>query len=125
MATVLVSGANKGKDAQALRIGYGFVQKYLARPNTTVIGTVRDPSAASFKALYDIPKALGSSIILVKVESTSETDAIEAVKSLSTFGIDHLDLVLRNAGVVKLAAFVPVADLKIPDLMEHADVNAA
>ncbi|MCJ1361036.1 hypothetical protein MMC16_000133 [Acarospora aff. strigata] len=118
MSTVLISGANKG-------VGHGFVQKYLLRPNATVIGTIRDPSAAASKALYDLPKAEGSKVIVVRVESTSDTDALEAVKSLSDQGVTKLDVVIANAGIFKLAAFQKVADMKTSDLLEHVDINAA
>lgn len=37
---VLITGANRG-------IGKGLLEKYLARPNHTVIGTVRDPDHES------------------------------------------------------------------------------
>lgn len=104
-------------------IGYGFVEKYFARPNTTVIATVRDPESA--KSLHDISKADGSNVILVKVESVSETDAIEAVKSLRSQGINHLDVVIANAGVFHHHAFIEVSKMKANDLLEHVDVNAA
>ena len=62
---VLISGTNKG-------IGYDFVAKYLNRPNTTVIATVRDPGSSEADSLRSLPKAEGSSVIVVKIESTSK-----------------------------------------------------
>jgi norsolorinic acid ketoreductase len=64
-------------------------------------------------------------VILVKVESTSDTDAKHAISSLSSQKINHIDTVIANAGMYKLAAFQKVADMKTSDLIEHVDVNAA
>ena len=90
-----------------------------------MIGTVRNPDAKDSKALTSLPVASGSKVILVKIESTSETDAKHAVSSLSTHGITHIDTVIANAGIFKLAAFQKVSEMKTSDLMEHVDVNAA
>lgn len=113
---ILISGANQG-------IGYGFVTKYLSRPHTTVIATVRRPNSPEADALRSLPKAEGSTIIIVKVESTSDTDALEAISSLSGHQINHLDLVIANAGLFALHAFVEVSRIRTQDLMEHFNVN--
>lgn len=105
-------------------IGFGFVKKYLARPNTTVVATVRNPDSAEAQSIHDIPKADGSKVILVKLESSSDTDALDAVKSLKAEGITHLDVVIANAGIFKVEAFVPVSEMKISDLLQHVDINA-
>ena len=118
MTTVLITGANKG-------LGKGFVTKYRSRPNTTVIGGVRNPSSSEAQSLNSLPKASGSKLILVKIESTSDTDASAAVASLQKQGISHLDIVIANAGIYKISAFVRVDEMKTTDLMEHFDVNAA
>jgi norsolorinic acid ketoreductase len=39
-------------------------------------------------------------------------------------GITSLDVVIANAGIFNVAAFVPVADVKVSQLQEHLDVNA-
>ena len=117
--------ASLAKTTSFLGIGNGFVKRYLARPHTTVIGTVRDPSAPASEALHDLPKAEGSRVIVVKIESTSETDALEAIKSLSTHNIDHIDIVIANAGIFSLSAFQKVSEMKSSDLLHHCDVNAA
>ena len=113
------------KPASSLAIGNGFVKKYLARPHSTVIGTVRDPSATTTKALHDLPKAEGSRIIVVKIESTSETDALEATKGLSAHNIDHIDIVVANAGIFSLSTFQKVSEMKTSDLLHHCDINVA
>lgn len=89
------------------------------------MAAIRDPAPAVSKALEDLPKAKGSNLIIVKIESTSDTDAANAIKSLSARGIDKLDVVIANAGIYRLEAFQKVADMKTSDLLEHVDVNAA
>lgn len=106
-------------------IGEGFVKKYLSRPNTTLIGTVRDPAGVEGQALTKLPAALGSKVILVKVESTSETDAKDAIYTLSSHDISHIDTVIASAGIFRSDAFRKVCEMKTSDLLEHVDVNAA
>lgn len=103
-------------------LGKGLVQHYLNQRDYTVITGVRDPSHANSKALFDLPKSDGSSIIVVKIDSASETDASSAVNDLqSTHGITALDVVIANAGISKV--FPPVSETKIPDVLEHFKVN--
>ena len=90
-----------------------------------MVATARDTSSSAAKALYSVPKAPGSKIIVVKVESTSDTDAIEAAKYLSFQGVKKLDVVIANAGIFKSEAFQKVAEMKTADLIEHTQVNAA
>ena len=107
---VLVTGANRG-------IGKGLLQRYLAKPNYTVIGTVRDPNHESSKALADLPKAKGSSLIVVKLDVTNKADALAAVEQLEAQGIDHLDIVIANAGVCY--AWPKVSEVKVEELEGH------
>ncbi|KAI4723472.1 putative NADP(+)-dependent dehydrogenase [Aureobasidium sp. EXF-10727] len=113
---VLISGANKG-------IGFSFVERYLNRPNTTVIATVRNPGSAEAKSLHDLPLAEGSNLIIVKIESTSDTDAQDAISSLANHQIAHLDLVIANVGLYATEAFVEVSKIRTEDLIQHFDVN--
>lgn len=112
-------------DKHQTGIGKGLVATYLTRPNTTVIGGVRDPSSPTAKALDSLPKGQSSALILVKIESTSMTDAATAIQTLkSQHGITYLDSVLANAGISLPKAFGPIANVKITDVKEHIDVNA-
>src|ERR1700760_3250756 len=112
---VLISGANRG-------IGKGLLQRYLLKPNHVVIAANRDPSHATSHALEDLPKGEGSRLIVVKVDASSETDASDAVKELETsYGIDHLDLVIANAGMSNI--WPTVAQLKVADLDTHMMAN--
>ena len=111
---VLISGANRG-------LGKGLLELYLARPNYIVIAANRDPEHPTSKVLSDLPKGAGSRLIVAKVDSSVEKDPFEAVKALGAEGIDHLDVVIANAGVSYI--FPKVSDLKIEDLQGHLTPN--
>lgn len=105
-----------------LGVGKVFVEKYLARPNHTVIATVRDVKSASADALRALPAAEGSKIVLVKVEYTSTTDAYDAVKELEAQGITKLDIVVANAGITGQQG--PMENIDPKGLAEVFLVNA-
>lgn len=113
--TIFITGANRG-------LGKGFLEAFLARPNHVVIAGNRGPNHATSKALFDLPKGEGSKLIVVKIDSTVESDAAAAVGELQTkHGVDHLDIVIANAGIA--LTFPSVAELKIPDLLRHLTTN--
>jgi len=113
--TYLITGANRG-------LGQALLATYLARPNTTVIAAVRDPSHESAKALSNLPKGEFSKLIVVKIDSASEPDALAAVKTLQAeHNITVLDVVIANAGISKI--YPIVAEVKAEDLREHFNVN--
>ncbi|KAB8437442.1 hypothetical protein FH972_025120 [Carpinus fangiana] len=113
--TILITGANRG-------LGKGLVETYLARPNHTVIAGSRDPSNESTKALSKVPKAQGSTLIVVKIDSTAAEDAAEAVKELQqTHGIEKLDVVVANAGIAE--GFPKVSELDVQLLQKHFVTN--
>lgn len=113
---VLITGVNKG-------IGRALLGSYLSRPNHIVIGSVRDPSTEASKALLQLCKAKGSNLILVKIESSSPSDAAAAMNTLtSEHGITKLDLVIANAGIS--GCFGPVETLNIDDMKNMLEVNA-
>ncbi|KAL2060963.1 hypothetical protein VTL71DRAFT_9015 [Oculimacula yallundae] len=111
---VLISGANRG-------LGKGLLELYLSKPNHTVIAANRDPTSSSSKDLALLPTGLGSHLIVVKVDASAETDALEAVKTISAQGIDHIDIVIANAGVSYI--WPKVSELKIEDLQGHLIPN--
>lgn len=111
---ILISGANRG-------LGKALVERYLARDDHTVIAAVRDPSHPTSKALADLPAGQHSRLLVVKIDSTAEADALKAVEELSKQGIDLLDLVIANAGVAR--AFPKVSELKVADLQAHIAPN--
>ncbi|KAI1081475.1 norsolorinic acid reductase-like protein [Whalleya microplaca] len=111
---VLISGANRG-------LGKGLLQRYLARPNYIVIAANRDPGHATSKALAELPTGAGSRLVVVKSDASVESDALEAVKQLTAQGIDHLDIVIANAGVSYI--WPKVSEIKIADLQGHITPN--
>ncbi|KUJ14229.1 NAD(P)-binding protein [Mollisia scopiformis] len=112
--TYLITGASRG-------LGLGLLKAYLSRPNTTVIAAVRNPTSAS--SLNTLPKGEGSTLIIVKIDSASHTDALAAVKELTTVhNINTLDVVIANAGISNTLA--PVAIVPLSEIEEHFNVNA-
>lgn len=113
--TYLVTGANRG-------IGKGLTAVLLQRPNTTVIAGVRD-TVASASVLNSLPAADSSKVIIVKLDSQSETDAKEAVSQLtSEHGITSLDFVIANAGIAHSGT--SVAQTSSESLRDHFNTNA-
>ncbi len=107
-----------------LGIGQALLATYLARPRTTVIAGVRDPDHATSKELLSLPKGSFSRLIVVKIDSASETDATAAVKQLqSTHKITSLELVIANAGIAQ--RHPTVADAKPAEFLEHVAVNVS
>lgn len=103
-------------------IGKGLLASYLSRPKTTVIATVRDPESDGSKSLSDLPKGKDSQLIIVTIDSASETDAATAVKELkSTHNIQKLDVVIANAG--HGTAYDQATNLRIADLQGVLVVN--
>ncbi|OTB08087.1 hypothetical protein M426DRAFT_317191 [Hypoxylon sp. CI-4A] len=112
---ILITGASRG-------MGLGIARVFLARERTTVIAGVRDPESAA-KNLDGLSKGEGSKLIVVKIDSTSDTDAEEAVAHLrASEGISHLDIVVANAGLA--TAIGPLATVKPSDVARMLDINA-
>jgi len=113
--TVLITGANRG-------IGRGLVAAYLARPDHVVVAAVRDPSNSTSKTLPALPAGDGSSLIIVPLDGSSDTSALDAVELLKTkHGIKSIDLVIANAGIANFygtALQTPLAGTR-----EHLNIN--
>ncbi|KAI0883617.1 NAD(P)-binding protein [Annulohypoxylon maeteangense] len=108
--TVLISGANRG-------LGKGLLTRYLAKPNHIAIAANRNPENATSKALAELPKGQGSRLVVVKLDASIEADAAKAVKQLIAHGVDHLDIVISNAGVSY--AWPKVSDITTEELQGH------
>lgn len=111
---VLITGANRG-------LGKGLLHLYLAKPNHTVIAANRDPDHATSKALVDSPKADGTSLLIIKIDATVPTDPTDAVKQLASHGINHLDIIIANAGIAYI--YPKVSDVKVEDMQKHLVPN--
>jgi NAD(P)-dependent dehydrogenase (short-subunit alcohol dehydrogenase family) len=105
-----------------LGIGNALARAYLARPNCTVVGSVRDEAAPGVVELKASPKGDGSQLLIVKIDSTSRTDAGDAVKEMKASGIDHIDVLIANAGVSPPLEPIETVDLGV--LANTFNVNA-
>lgn len=75
------------------------------------MGTVRDEGAPGVAELKASSRGDGSKLLLVKIESSSRTDASSAVKEMTDAGIDRVDIVIANAGTSP-----PIVPLETVDL---------
>ncbi|OAA48826.1 Short-chain dehydrogenase/reductase SDR [Beauveria brongniartii RCEF 3172] len=111
---VLITGAGRG-------IGRGILELYAAKPNHTVIAANRNPDDGPSKELLKLPTAEGTTVQLVKIEATDDHDSLKAVDTLKSRGIDHIDIVIANAG--KATSWPKLEDAKIPDIEDHINTN--
>ena len=86
MATVLVTGANRG-------VGLALVQNYLARGDE-VIATARRPAEAT--KLNALARS-GASLIVVAADVTDEASLTAAAKAISARAVD---IVMCNSGIM-------------------------
>ncbi|KAI1120199.1 NAD(P)-binding protein [Nemania abortiva] len=114
---VFITGANKG-------IGRALVEIYLGRPNHKVIGSVRDDTTAEVAELKNTKPAEGSSLLLVHIESTSAEDPKDAAKAVEAAGIDHIDLIIANAGANPFPV-LPIETISNHDIINTLNTNAA
>ncbi|KAM7194465.1 hypothetical protein V8F20_007991 [Naviculisporaceae sp. PSN 640] len=112
--TVLITGANRG-------IGRGVVELFLKRANYTIVAAVRDPSSSSSVSLKTLPTGENSKVIVVKIDSISDTDPWEAVEQIKAEGVDHLDIVIANAGISE--GYARVEAIKLNEIREFFEVN--
>ncbi|KAI1365958.1 NAD(P)-binding protein [Xylaria arbuscula] len=112
---IVITGAGRG-------LGNALARAYLARPKHTVVGSFRDETQPGVAELKSSSKADGSRLILVKIESSSPTDAAEAVKTMKAEGIEHIDVLIANAGVSPPLQPLESVDLGI--LTNAFNVNA-
>ncbi|KGO71204.1 Short-chain dehydrogenase/reductase SDR [Penicillium italicum] len=103
-------------------IGRTLVETYLLRPKYTVIASVRDTAADYVKELEALPKADGSSLQLVKIESSNSADPAAAINGLE--GIDHIDVVVANAGGAGEKGIIPLDVVSSDIVTDVFTVNA-
>jgi norsolorinic acid ketoreductase len=95
---------------------------YLSRPNHIAIAGVQDPENISSESLNSLPTGSGSKLIVVKIDSGSETDAKSAIALLqSSHQVSHLDFVLANAAIENF--WGKIVDITIESMLEHYKVN--
>lgn len=102
-------------------IGRGLAEAYLARPNHTVIGSVRNSQAKGLQELNNLPTAEGSRLLLVSIESTSAEDIPKAVQEIKAAGFNHVDLVVVNAAICPDPTSLDTVDIE--DIQKAFTVN--
>ena len=107
---VLITGASRG-------IGRGLLELYLAKPHHTIIAANRNPEHETSKALLALPRAEGTSLLIVKIDATSATDPTDAVKQLAGHGIHHIDILVANVGIALI--WPKVSEVKVEDMERH------
>ncbi|EMD67876.1 hypothetical protein GGP41_009353 [Bipolaris sorokiniana] len=111
---IFITGAGRG-------IGRGLTQAYLQRPNHTVVGSVRDSTAPVCEELKKLPVAEASRLILVTIDSSKLDDPANAVKAAKEAGIDHIDIVIANAGTSPSPGPLDAANLH--EIVDALNVN--
>lgn len=84
---------------------------------------MRDKTSPLSQELHTLPTAAGTRLVLVKNESTAPGDPAEAVKEVEAAGIDHLDIVIANAGGLR-EIVAPLDSVTAEDLTETFQTNA-
>jgi norsolorinic acid ketoreductase len=113
MPTYLITGAYSGMHVislpsfintnRVLGLGLGLAGYYLSQNNNIIIAGVRDPSDPRTKDLTCLPAGKGSSLIIVKIDSASETSAQVAVDELRTkHNIEVIDVAIENAAIATI-----------------------
>jgi NAD(P)-dependent dehydrogenase (short-subunit alcohol dehydrogenase family) len=112
---VLITGANRG-------LGKGLIERYLKLPDYTVIAATRNPDHPTSNELFNLARADGTRLVVIKLDASAWRDAFDAVKVLEGQAIDHLDIVIANAGVAY--CWPSVAEVKLEDMIAHMEPNA-
>ncbi|ODN95299.1 hypothetical protein L198_04692 [Cryptococcus wingfieldii CBS 7118] len=104
--TVLITGANRG-------IGRELTKFYLEK-GWRVLAAARDPTKV----------AQEGKVVIIKIDSSSTTDAQEAVEELKNkHNITHLDVVIANAAVAPTPS--PLASASISELSSGLITNVS
>jgi NADP-dependent 3-hydroxy acid dehydrogenase YdfG len=94
----------------------------VAIPIYLVIAAVRNPMYLTAQALQNLPMGPNSHLIVVKLDASIEQGAHDAVASLQhDYGIQHLDIVIANAGVVYF--YPTIAEVMIADIRNYMELN--
>jgi norsolorinic acid ketoreductase len=130
---ILITGSNRGE--KNLLLWSSFLLNMILNRNWkgpsfhiprqthhTLIAGVRDPTNAFSKALLTLPHGKNSKVILVKIDSLSETDALTAVSTpKSEHQVTKLDIVIANAGIANYFGRARVTPIK--EMISHYQVN--
>ncbi|EHK20190.1 uncharacterized protein TRIVIDRAFT_48225 [Trichoderma virens Gv29-8] len=111
----VVTGGNRG-------LGLGLIKSLLIRAKTTVIATVRNKDSVStlIEETSVIEKGLGSTILITYLDFSTAISP-EKVREAFKFDIDHIDVLINNAGGA--LPMVPAAETTAEDLRAAFEVN--
>lgn len=88
-----------------------------------VICAVRNPTDATSQSLSQLSLGTGSQLIIVKIDSTVDSDAQDAVKLIQNeHGIAKLDIVIANAGYGTV--YGDLSQVEPDDVRRSVEVNA-
>jgi len=107
-----ITGTNRG-------IGYAITEKIVARPNTLVFATARDPTKAD--KLQQLAKQY-SNLRVVKLSVDSDADHASAAKQVEAEA-GRVDILLANAGIANDEAMVRTGKLSVDQLRQHFETN--
>jgi len=111
---VLITGANRG-------IGRGLLERYIVKPNHTVIAANRDRKHATSTELLALPTAEGTTVKVVKLHVTSETDGDDVARELKEQEINHIDILIANAAIGYVFPKLELA--RLGDIRTHIETN--
>jgi norsolorinic acid ketoreductase len=130
---ILITGSNRGEKNLLLWLSFLLntipIRNWKRRSfhiprqtHHTLIAGVRDPTSPSSRALLALPHGKNSKVILVKIDSPSETDALTSISTLkSDHQITKLDIVIANAGIANYFGRARVTPIK--EMISHYQIN--
>ncbi|KAE8155212.1 hypothetical protein BDV25DRAFT_135261 [Aspergillus avenaceus] len=116
--TYFITGANRG-------LGLGLVTTLLQQPNTTIIATVRSPSAAEAlqTTISPLPRPETTVLHILPLDLTAVPNDLPSKlsASLSDLGITQINTLICNAG--HIAPLTPATQTTAPDLRASFETN--
>jgi NAD(P)-dependent dehydrogenase (short-subunit alcohol dehydrogenase family) len=89
---ILITGASRG-------IGYGLVQQYaVAHPKNIIFAAVRNPQGETSKNVTAFAKQ-HPNVHIIPLDASNEKSITDSVAAVSKV-VDHIDLLINNAGVL-------------------------
>ncbi|GME24975.1 putative toxin biosynthesis protein [Neofusicoccum parvum] len=113
-STYLITGASRG-------IGFGLVDTLAKRPGTVIFAAIRDIAKRDAVEKINNNAAKGSKVVAVQIRAGNVEDHEALPAALSQSGVDHLDVVVANAGISNY--YGPAATTPLDQFRDHFEVN--